>query len=219
VGIAHEVALSDEPLLGRDAVTATRLLLLLIVWCAIGVAASIAMGRRGHNPFAWLILGAILGPLVIPVASVSVREERMGLRRELVEGSPGAGSVDIVVGIDGSPESEGALQTVVRLFSTRIGRLTLVYVEDFDSAGSRTPLDVEKRSAVSLEKIASSAEVYKPAAVIITGRAADALMRYGVEEGYGVIAIGRRGRGATKRLLGSTAIRLSQGADLPVLII
>lgn len=41
------------------------LLILFMSFATIGVAASIFMGRRGHNPFAWLLLGAILGPLVI----------------------------------------------------------------------------------------------------------------------------------------------------------
>jgi nucleotide-binding universal stress UspA family protein len=202
------------------AVTATRSLLIIgAAWVAIGVVASIAMGRRGHNPFAWLVMGAILGPLVIPVASVSVAQERTGRPDEVIGGSPGEGDVDILVGIDGSPASEAALDVTLKLFSTRIGRLTLVYVEDFDSARSHSPLDAKKVAMASLEKMASAAGTHEPGAVILAGRPADALMRYGIEEGYGLIAIGRRGRGATKALLGSTAQRLSQGAELPVLIV
>lgn len=200
--------------------TATQMLFLIAgLWALVGVAASIVMGRRGHNPFAWLLLGAILGPLVIPVAQVAVRDERTRQRREVVSGSPSGGSVDILVGIDGSPESETALHVATTLFETRIGRLTLVSVEDFDSSGSRTPLRIEERAVEVLERMASSAEAQQPGAVILTGRPADALMQHAIDEGYKVIVIGRRGRGATNAVMGSTASRLARGSDVPVLIV
>lgn len=44
-------------------------------------------------------------------------------------------------------------------------------------------------------------------------------MRYAVDEGYEVIAIGRRGRGAQQAVMGSTASRLTAGADVPVLVV
>lgn len=200
--------------------TATQLLLMIAaLWMAIGVVASVAMGRRGHNPFAWLALGAIFGPLLIPIATVAVRDERMRRRREVSGGSPGQGPVDILVGIDGSPESEAALQEAVKLFATRIGRLTLANVEDFDSAGSFMPLEVEERAVETLERLASSTGSPKPGSVILTGRPANALAKYATEEGYQVIAIGRRGHGASNAIMGSTATRLARGADLPVLIV
>jgi nucleotide-binding universal stress UspA family protein len=195
------------------------LLLLLTVWVTFGVIASIFMGRRGHNPFAWLVLGAILGPLVIPVAAVAVHEERMRQRRQVVSGTSAEGTVDVLVGIDGSPEAQAALHAATRLFGAVIGRLTLATVEDFDSAASRTPLEIERKAAETLERAASSVEAQQPSAIILTGRPADALMRCAADEGYEVIAIGRRGRGANKALMGSTATRLTNAADVPVLVV
>jgi nucleotide-binding universal stress UspA family protein len=195
------------------------LLILLAVWVTIGVIASIFMGRRGHNPFAWLALGAILGPLVIPVAAVAVREERIRRRGELARGTSAGGAVDVLVGIDGSPEAQAALDAATRLFGPVIGRLTLATVVDFDSAGSRTPLEIERRAAETLERAASSVEAQRPSAVILTGRPADALMRYAADEGYEAIVIGRRGRGANKAVMGSTASRLTAGPDVPVLVV
>ena len=86
------------------------LAVIFAAFVTIGVIASIFMGRRGHNPFAWLALGAILGPLVIPVAAVAVHEERIRQRREVVSGTSGGGTIDVLVGIDGSPEAHAALQ-------------------------------------------------------------------------------------------------------------
>jgi nucleotide-binding universal stress UspA family protein len=44
-------------------------------------------------------------------------------------------------------------------------------------------------------------------------------MKEAVEGGYDLLAVGRRGHGASKRLIGSTASRLAHGADVPVLIV
>lgn len=195
------------------------LLIILAVWVTIGVTASIFMGRRGHNPFAWLALGMILGPLVIPLGAVAVHEEQMRQRREVVRGTGAGGAVDVLVGIDGSPESKAALHAAAGLFGALIGRLTLVSVEDFDSAGSKTPLEIEERAVETLEHLASSVEAQQPSAVILAGRPADALMRYAVDQRYEVIVVGRRGRGVSKAMIGSTASRLTHGADVPVLVV
>jgi hypothetical protein len=44
------------------------LALAMAAWLAIGVVTGRAMGRRGHDGFTWLVLGATLGPLVVPLA-------------------------------------------------------------------------------------------------------------------------------------------------------
>ncbi len=40
----------------------------MATWVAIGVVTGRAMSRRGHDGFTWLVLGASLGPLVVPLA-------------------------------------------------------------------------------------------------------------------------------------------------------
>jgi hypothetical protein len=123
----------------------TALFIVLGVWVTIGIVASIFMGRRGHNPFAWLVFGTIFGPLVVPVAIVAVSGERIHQRREIVSGLGAGGIVDVLVGIDGSPESKAALRAVGRLFGPLIGRLTLATVEDFDSARAPEHHSMSKR--------------------------------------------------------------------------
>jgi hypothetical protein len=46
----------------------TALAVVMAAWLAIGVVTAIAMDRRGHDAFTWMLLGAILGPLVVPLA-------------------------------------------------------------------------------------------------------------------------------------------------------
>jgi len=52
----------------------------------------------------------------------------------------------------------------------------------------------------------------------VSGSPADALGRLAEEGGYDLLAIGARGRGASKALLGSVATRLARGTGVPVFI-
>jgi nucleotide-binding universal stress UspA family protein len=192
------------------------------LWALIGVTASIVMGRRGHSSFAWLLLGAFMGPLVIAPALGVVRAARRDPRaraRLLREGGAGTGTVDVLVGIDGSVESSAALRAALDLFADRIGRLTLAAVIDYDSAISGRPWDTERLATEGLERSAASVRSIDPNTALLVGHPATALMKHAVEEGYEVLVVGRRGHGATKALLGSTAMRLAHGAGIPVVIV
>lgn len=198
------------------------LLLIAGIWALIGVTASIVMGRRGHNWFTWLLLGALLGPLVVPLGLQTVRAERRDPRvkdRLLREGSPGPGTVDILVGIDGSVQSAAALRAALDLFAERISRLTLAGVIDYDSAISSRPWDTEQLATEQLERSAATVDVVQPSTVLLVGIPAAALVKHAVAEGYGLLVVGRRGHGATKALLGSTAMRLAHEAGIPILVV
>jgi nucleotide-binding universal stress UspA family protein len=193
-----------------------------ILWGAIGVAAALVMGRRGHSAFTWLLIGAILGPLVIPIAVGNVRTASRDPRarsRPLREGVVASGTVDVLAGIDGSTEAEAALRAALKLFGNGIARLTLAGVLDYDSAISGRPWGTEQLAVEALEGSAAEAGSHNPGTVLLAGQPAEALMKQAAEEGYEVLVVGRRGHGASKSLLGSTATRLAQGAETPVLIV
>jgi len=204
-------------------VTATqKLVIIAALWVSIGVTASIVMGRRGHSSFTWLLQGALLGPLVVPIGISAVRAERRDPRahaRPMDEGTAGSGTVDVLVGIDGSLQSAAALRAALDLFADRIGRLTLASVIDYDSAISSRPWDTERLAVEELNRLAASVEVPRPATVVLVGKPSAALAKHAVEEGYELLVVGRRGHGASKALLGSTATRLGHGTDVPVLVV
>jgi hypothetical protein len=52
----------------------------MVVWLMIGVASGITMGRRGHDAFTWMVLGATLGPLVVPLALSTQRRHGSAAR-------------------------------------------------------------------------------------------------------------------------------------------
>lgn len=190
----------------------------LAVALSIAVTLAVLMGRRGHSGFEWSLIGAILGPLALLLPWGRIGSERAAPNHEIVDASPGAGTgpIDVVVGIDGSAESDTALRTAVEILGPRIGRLTLVGVTEFDYGSSQAREDT-KRVLESLRAMAASAGISEPGITILSGRPADALSGYALRDGYQLLVVGRRGRGASKAILGTTAAQLTS-APIPVLV-
>jgi nucleotide-binding universal stress UspA family protein len=108
--------------------------LMMATFACIGFVLAIVMGRLGFSPFAWGLLGLLLGPIALLLALVEVRNERPWWSRLVASGDPGSGPVDVLVGIDGSPESAAATTAALKLLGDRVGRLTLVAVTDVDDS-------------------------------------------------------------------------------------
>src|SRR6266508_3145829 len=49
----------------------TALFVLAGAWVGAGLLVAFVMGRHGHDPFAWWLLGTVLGPLVVALATVT----------------------------------------------------------------------------------------------------------------------------------------------------
>lgn len=200
----------------------TALIIIGCVWAAIGLGASLVMGRRGHSAWTWLVLGAVLGPLAIAMARANVVREGEARPQAISAGQPGPGPVDVLVGIDDSPQSRAALRAAIELLGPRIGRLTLAAVVDYDVGLSELPTEERDRALASLERSAGEITPSLPSVpetVLLTGLPADALVRYARDEGYTLLVVGSRGRGASKLAFGSVASRLARGAEIPVFVV
>ena len=153
------------------------LLLVLAVWLTVGITLAVLMGRRGHGAFEWFLIGTILGPIALPLAWGRISSEPAAPNRETVDvvPGPGTGPVDVLVGIDGSPESESALRTAVELLGPRIGRLTLVGVTGFDHGNPQVEADTE-HALQTLQGMAASASVGHLGITILSGKPSEALL-------------------------------------------
>lgn len=191
----------------------------LLAWAFLGVTMGLLMGRRGHDPVAWLAVSVVFGPFVVPLVLRAARTERGGLRRRLSPGLAGAGPVDVLVGIDGSEASAAAFREVERLFGPRLGSVTLATVLDFEIAQDVEPSDAEAHAANDLHRLAATATTVRPATEILTGRPSAELSHHAAANGFELLAVGRRGGGASTALLGSVASTLAEGADVPVMIV
>lgn len=123
----------------------------MAVWALIGLVAAVVMRRRGHHLFAWGALGALLGPLVIPLAISSVRSDAPS-ERVIEAGDRGAGPIDVLIAVDGSPEATAAMYSAVELFAERLGRVALAAVLDYDTFGSTVRWDERDEALRELER-------------------------------------------------------------------
>jgi nucleotide-binding universal stress UspA family protein len=195
--------------------------IVLATWGLIGAVTSIVMARRGHNPFSWFLLGAVFGPLVLAFVVEALADKPQGRSDVLHPGRQSDGPLSILVGIDGSEESANALRTAVALFESRVGRLTLAEVLDYETAQSTLPahhaaaeaeLTDRRREAAALSGLDADT-------ILLAGRPAEALADAAVGGGYHLLVIGSRGRGATKAVLGSVARQLAGNSRVPILMV
>ena len=125
----------------------------------------------------------------------------------MASGDPGSGPVDVLVGIDGSPESAAATTAAQELLGDRVGRLTLVAVAEVDDSPAghqeraRLREELERRAeavrAWLQEQEATGQAVGKlaPELQLMSGAPARTLDRIAAEDGYGVLVVGPEGRG------------------------
>ena len=206
----------------------TALLALAAIWVGVGLLLALIMGRRGHDPFAWWLLGTLLGPLALPLA-VAAQRRSPGRAWLVRSGRPGRGPVDVLVGLDGSAEAAAALAAALELLGPRLGRLALVTVLQLDAsvehdraqAWARAELERQGR----LVQLMLAAGQHGPddgrrvpALVVVAGHPAEALARLATEGGYDLLVVGARGAGPAKVLVGSTATTLAAHAKVPVLV-
>ena len=64
--------------------------LMMATFACIGFVLAIVMGRLGHSPYAWGLLGLLLGPIALLLALVEVRNERPWWTRLVASGDLGA---------------------------------------------------------------------------------------------------------------------------------
>jgi nucleotide-binding universal stress UspA family protein len=195
------------------------------VFLLIGIATAIGMGRRGHDPWMWGVLGALFGPLVIALWFVPRRGDERPAEKLLRPGAIATGdaTITVLVGVDGSPESMAATSAVVDLLADRMRSLTLATVLDLDAVDAMRAQPkgrsvFERDARAVLDEAATRVSGVDPATVILGGRPADALVTYAQSHDVDLIAIGRRGTGLSEAVLGSVAERLVREPGVLLLV-
>lgn len=197
--------------------------LLLVAWVAAGVGAVVlVLYRRGHREGSWLLLGAVLGPLILPIAVERVRKDPQPVERWVepaVYGVTPRSGPSLLIGIDGSPESEEAARVAARLAAPVAGRLVLVTVVSRDAVESgRDDELAAARELLSRRQRHLSEEAAVVETHIVAGQPAAALLELADAEDIDLIVVGRRGKGVSRTVLGSAATTLSSRARCPVVL-
>lgn len=185
-----------------------------VVWLSIGVALSIVMGRRGHISVGWGALGAMLGPLAIVAALGTSRHEKEEQPSAIVPATALGGSVDVLVGIDGSVECRLALEKIIGLLGPRLSRLRLATVVPFEDVP-----DHRRKAVAELARHARLSGISGAGQELLCGPPAEALSEFARAGGYELLVVGGRGRGLSKAVLGSTASALAASCSVPAMIV
>lgn len=197
--------------------SATGFLALLgIIWLVTGLVIAFVMRRRGHDFWVWLTLGAVLGLFAVPLAVERARCHPIEYQ------APGPkvadGPFDILVGLDGSPQSVAALRRALALFGRCVSSVTLANVLDLDSGGEYTGSEARDRSNELLTAVAATLEFEPVTTRILFGRPDQVLVEHAAENGMELIVVGAKGHGASETLFGSVTARLVGESPIPVFV-
>lgn len=192
------------------------LLITIGAWVLTGLVLAVVLGRRGHDPISWGVMAAVLGPLAVLFAAWVVRNDEHDDPEVIDPGThvhpegSGPGLVDVMVGYDGSAESDAVIDEVIELFAARLGRLKVVNVVRYDP-----PLEDVDAAKAALVALAERIAFVAPDIEIAHGRPATTLQHLAAEEGFDVLAVGTSG---ARHLFGSAAEQLAHHSVVPVLL-
>lgn len=199
------------------------IVLAIVVWVALGLVTGLWMLRRGHD-WRWTAIAVVLGPLFLPIALERVeRTPRLGVPGS---GAPGEASQSgqgprLLVGLDGSVESQRALAETIELFGARCGLLMLAEVVSYDAPEDD---DTQASMAAATQRLTSSAAIARDAGVearfeVLVGPPGEALRRFAEDQAMDLLVVGRRGRGLSPLLLGSVSTDVVHHSLVPVLVV
>ena len=197
-------------------------LAVVLLWTAEALLLARWMARHGHDLALWLVLGLVMGPLAVGLAFMASTEADLRARRAS-KPSPQArrGPIDVLVGLDGSPQSEAALAAALELFESRLGRVTVVSVIDLDLGQDPATREIADHLTLGpsrdrLERLAETG--VRINSTVVAGRASQELARLAAEGSYDAVIVGARGHGLSELLVGSTVEELLRISPIPVLV-
>lgn len=130
-----------------------------------------------------------------------------------------SGKPRLLIGLDGSAESERALDAALDLMGSRCGTVILAEVVSYDDASEVTSGNEVEEASGRLAKVASRVAGVRTSYEVLAGPPSEALRKFAEEQDVDLLVVSRRGRGLSKRLMGSVSTDLVQHAKVPVLVI
>ena len=200
----------------------TLVMVLVVIWLVAGLLSGLWMARRGYDPL-WILVALPLGLLFVPIAVERVKNRPTADGFGLHAGPPASSDTNagprVLVGLDGSAESERALATVLKLFGSHCGLLVLAEVVHYEAAERVDPTGIDAASQRLAELAAKVDVVGTVHTEVLAGAPGPALRHYAEQQSMDLLVAGRRGRGLSKRLLGSVSADLVEHSLVPVLVI
>ena len=189
---------------------------LIALWVGGGIWVALRMARAGHDLKLTLPLGLLLGPFLAWFAG-SPPPPRPQPAKKDDRGS--ASAIDVLVGLDGSPQSASAAKAAVELLGPSLSSLTLATVLDYEDQGPRSGLPSQSAAYGKLVDTALDLGFEPTELELLYGPPARALAELASASGVELIVVGAHGHGLSERLLGSVAARLVEISRVPILVV
>ncbi len=193
-------------------------LTVVAVWAIVASALALIMARRGHDPFVWWLLGAVLGPLAVPLAiahrSRSASQpiaDRDDSGKVLVALRPGADASDVAAPLLALTAVSGPLSVTLA---------TVLDADAPDALGGRERIDAAKqRLAEVADALAAQGLAHPPVPTcVLFGDPAVVLAEYAIDCGFSLVVLGTASPRSRRLVHGSTRDRLARRGPVPVLL-
>ncbi len=207
----------------------------LVAWLAFNLIfaalSAYAASRWGRDPFGWLILGAVLGPLGFLLLLAMRRDDLRRSRPYLV--GPGSRTgvkpyPRVLIAVDGSAASARAVGHVIDHFGATLDEVAVLSVLPIEVANGLTPAEdsprrrrleeeVERHLGSACAQLRAAGISHRPTTRF--GDPASEILSLAEEGHYDLIIVGRRGRGSVGKLtLGSVSDRVVKAAACTVVV-
>lgn len=185
------------------------------IWFACGLSAALFLGRHGHRSWAWYVIGLVLGPIMLPIATEVAH--RRGILVLATTPSEDRGRLRALAAIDGSVESDLAFKAALGLLEPTGASYILLTVIDADLADDA---DERRRAEEVLRDRASwvNGGGTRPLLEIATGEPGREVLDRSVADDVDVVVLGRRGHGMSEHLFGSVAGHVVRHCPRAVLV-
>lgn len=186
----------------------------LAVWLVGGLVGYLYLRRHAHPHPGWLLASLLLGPFAVMVFADRVETSSHVLVRQPATDVTG---MTVLVGLDGSADADHALDVARRMVHSQQCCLVLCEVIDYDSEDD--PQQTATEAARARLTRAAAGMPDEPCTIeVVAGPPAQALNEAAERHDADVVVVGTRGRGLSRRLLGSVAEDLLATATRPVLV-
>lgn len=199
----------------------------LLAWTVIVIVSMVVVSylarRWGHDPFGWALIAAAIGPIAI-VALIGTHGADVARPRAFERVSDGRDGGDaILAAVDGSPAGARIARYIIDLHQPDV-RPMLLLVLPREDVERTDPVNKAERDAhierATAEPVRILRDAGLPASVIVGyGVPGEEIVRCAAEQGVAAIAVGRRGAGLTRALLGSVSEYVVRHARQPVVVV
>jgi nucleotide-binding universal stress UspA family protein len=196
----------------------------IIAWLVLVVVTSVIVAylahRWGHDPFGWVLLSAVMGPIAL-IALIGTHQSDRTRSKETT-GTPAPAAQRVLIASDGSAAGPAVARRIASTYRGDLEVVVLTVLPHELRPGPGSPAGPDHDRLV-MEATEETLEVLRdlkvPARLEVSyGSAGEEIAACSRRLGVGLICMGRRGSGLSRALLGSVSDHVVRHSSTPVLI-